>query len=91
MGAAISVIEADDDRSSAVLVGTFDNTNRWFLTKHLRELDGDVIIDLQHVESLDDASISALREFCHRAAGEQRRVLFQWVTPEMWSALSGDD
>ena len=88
MSAAISVMPTAGTASAAVLLGTFDRANRWFLTKHLRELDGDVVIDCRHVESLDEASIGALREFAHRAVAEKRRVVFRSLTPKLWAALS---
>jgi anti-anti-sigma regulatory factor len=88
MTAAISVLAADDTGSAAVLHGTFDFENQWFLTKHLDELDGDVVIDLRHVDGLDDASIDALREFCVRAAAERRRVVFRSLRPDVWASLS---
>jgi anti-anti-sigma regulatory factor len=87
MSAAISVLAADDTGSAAVLHGTFDQKNQWFLTKHLEELDGDVIIDCRGIESLDEASLAALREFCHRAAAEDRRVVIQSLPPDSWAAL----
>ena len=88
MSAAISVLAADDTGSAAVLHGTFDSENQWFLTKHLSELDGDVVIDLRHVENLADASVDALREFCIRAAAERRRVVFRCLRPDVWASLS---
>ncbi len=91
MSAAISVLAADDTRSAAVLHGTFESDNRWFLAKHLDELDGDVVIDLRHVEHLDDASTAALRAFCERATGEGRRVVLRCLPQEVSSALSSDD
>lgn len=88
MSAAISVLAADHAGSAAVLQGTFDSENHWFLTKHLSELDGDVVIDLRHVDDLDAASIDALREFCIRAAAESRRVVFRCLRPDVWATLS---
>lgn len=87
MSAAISVLAADEAGSAAVLHGTFDSKNQWFLTKHLGELRGDVVIDCGGVERLAPASLEALREFCHRAAAEGRRVVIQSLSPEGWLSL----
>ncbi len=90
MGAAISVLAADDRGCAAVLHGSFDKTNRWFLTKHLGELDGDVVLDCRNVHSLDASSLAALKEFCHRAAVEYRRVVIRSLLPELWFAVRSD-
>lgn len=90
MSAAISVLAADDRGSAAVLHGSFDQTNRWFLTKHLSELDGDVVLDCRDVQSLDESSLAALKDFCHRASGECRRVVIRSMLPELWSVVRSD-
>ena len=87
MTAAFSVLESDERRSAAALLGTFDRTNRWFLEKHLDELDGDVMLDCESVESLDETAVAALRRFRERAARQRRRVTFLSLPARYWAAL----
>jgi anti-anti-sigma regulatory factor len=87
MTAAFSVLEADERRSAAALLGSFDQSNQWFLEKHLDELDGDVLLDCTSVESLDDDAVAALRRFRDRAARQRRRVTFRSLPSRYWAAL----
>ena len=87
MTAAFSVLEADNRRSAAALLGAFDESNRWFLEKHLEELDGDVLLDCHSVESLDDDAVATLRRFRDRAARQRRRVTFRSLPSRYWAAL----
>ena len=83
MAVAFSVVAADDHHSSAELSGAFDRSNRWFLEKHLDELDGDVVLDCQRIEALDAHAIAALRRFRTRASREGRRVVFRFLPPAL--------
>lgn len=89
MSAAICVTAADAQCSAATLSGTFDRSNRWFLDKHLDELDGNVVLDCRDIERLDDWAVDTLLAFRDRAASQRRRVVFDAVPTHYRDALDG--
>jgi anti-anti-sigma regulatory factor len=88
MGAAISIDAADNNGSAASLHGRFDQSNRWFLDKHLRELPGDIVLDCHHVEDFDNSALSSLRKFCEEAAAQNRRVVIRALPRRLWRKLT---
>jgi hypothetical protein len=77
MSAVISVLASDAPSAAASLYGTFDASNRRFLERQLRALEGDVVIDCSKAVSIDAAARSVLDEFCAVAARDRRRVVIR--------------
>jgi anti-anti-sigma regulatory factor len=76
MNAVISVL-ASDASAAASLYGTFDASNRSFLERQLRALQGNVVIDCTKAASLDDGAIALLHDFRERARRERRQVVIR--------------
>ncbi len=77
--AAIVVLAYDDESSRAALVGTFDRNNAQFLSQHLDELTGDVVLECDQLDGLDEAGADVLLDFwsAHLASGS--KVLFRGI------------
>ena len=79
MAGAISILSFEDDRSSAALVGGFTRDSTEFLAQHLEELPGDVVLECERLEELDDSSAIVLLDFRAARGAEGWRVFFRGI------------
>lgn len=87
MAGAITILSFDDGCSSAALVGDFTGEGSAFLEQHLDELAGDVVLECEHLEALDEESASTLLAFRRRRDAEGRAVMFRRLADDLRSVL----
>jgi hypothetical protein len=79
MAGAISILSFEKDRSSAALVGGFTRDSTEFLAQHLDELRGDVVLECERLEDLDDSSATVLLDFRASRRAQGWRVFFRGI------------
>lgn len=79
MAGAISILTFEKDRSSAALVGGFTDDSTEFLAQHLEELTGDVVLECERLEDLDDSSANVLLDFRASRRAQGWRVFFRGI------------
>jgi anti-anti-sigma regulatory factor len=87
MAGAISILSFTDVGSTAALVGPFTGESSEFLAQHLDELPGDVALDCEHLDDLDESSAAILLEFRESRGAQGRQVIFRSITPQCRETL----
>ena len=77
MAAAVSIYSFDQQISNAALIGAFDAGNAEFLAEHLDELQGDVVLDCDRLESLDARAARVLLRFREALRRHGRQLMFR--------------
>ncbi len=87
MTAAVSILSWSARCSTAALLGAFDEANAEFLDGHLRDLAGDVILECEALESLDDTSADVLLAFRRAVNDRGSHVMFRGIPSACREAL----
>ena len=79
MAAAVSIHSVSVDRqvSNAALIGAFDAQNADFLAEHLDELQGDVMLECEKLESIDARAARVLLRFRDGLQRRGRGLMFR--------------
>jgi anti-anti-sigma regulatory factor len=79
MAGAISILSFTDQGSTVALVGPFTGDPE-FLAQHLEELPGDVVLECERLEDLDESCAAILLGFRQTREERGRRVIFRGIT-----------
>jgi anti-anti-sigma regulatory factor len=77
MAAAVSIHSFDRQVSNAALIGAFDAQNADFLAEHLDELQGDVLLECDKLESIDAPAARVLLRFRDGLLRRDRQLMFR--------------
>jgi anti-anti-sigma regulatory factor len=77
MAAAVSIYSFDQQVSNAALIGSFDADNAAFLAEHLDELQGDVVLDCDRLESIDARAARVLLRFRDALRRRGHQLMFR--------------
>jgi anti-anti-sigma regulatory factor len=77
MAAAVSIHSFDRQVSNAALIGAFDAENAEFLAEHLDELQGDVVLVCDRLESIDARAARVLLRFRDGLRRRGRQLMFR--------------
>jgi anti-anti-sigma regulatory factor len=85
--AAVSIHSFTRRQTHASLIGSFDDQNAAFLAEHLGELEGDVLLDCDRLESLDVRAARVLLRFRAAMRRHGRQVMLRSVPSTCRSIL----
>jgi anti-anti-sigma regulatory factor len=88
MSAAVSILSWNKRCSVAALIGEFAASNAEFLGGHLSDLVGNVVLECEALESLDEASAVVLLEFRDKLLARGNQVMFRAISPACRDSLT---